>query len=334
MNVLTLQVKLRMYKVILYYKFNDIEDPKQFARDHRMYCKDLNLFGRVYVSDEGINGTLAGTVEAIDKYKADLRAIAGFEDTAFKEDISETIPFAKLIVKYRPEIVSLKADVELKPHQTPGNHLSPKEWRSVMESDEDYVMIDVRNNYESKVGHFEGAILPDLKNFYDFPNWLDDEANENIPKDKKVLMYCTGGIRCEKFSILMEQKGWKDVNQLDGGIINYGKQEGGAHFKGKCFVFDDRLVVPINQNELDPIATCELSGQPADTYLNCANMDCNKLFVCCPEAAMKYEGACSEECMKAERKRPFNKENAFAPFRKWYHYFDDSFKDKSNKQNA
>src|SRR5690606_36972420 len=128
-----------------------------------------------------------------------------------------------------PEIVSLRADVDIKPYDRRGNHLSPKEWRNVMENEQDFVIIDARNNYESKIGHFEGAILPDLKNFYDFPKWLE-EIEGDIPKEKKVLMYCTGGIRCEKFSLLMEAKGWKDVYQLDGGILNYGKLEGGAHF--------------------------------------------------------------------------------------------------------
>lgn len=317
-----------MFKVILYYKFAAIQEPKQFAKTHKDYCRSLNLMGRVYVSDEGINGTLSGTIDAIESYKRELTSMPEFAGTQFKEDLSDHIPFARLIVKYRPEIVSLRADVDIKPFERRGNHLSPSEWRSVMENENDFVIIDARNNYESKIGHFEGAILPDLKNFYDFPQWLDEMDNE-IPKDKKVLMYCTGGIRCEKFSLLMEAKGWKDVYQLDGGIINYGKVEGGAHFKGKCFVFDDRLMVPVNPAEEEPIATCELSGRPADSYLNCANMDCNKLFVCCPEAADKYKGCCSKECMEATRVRPFDKKNAFAPFRKWYHYFDDSFKSKT-----
>jgi len=314
-----------MYKVILYYKFNDVEEPQAFTKSHKELCRSLNLSGRVYVSDEGINGTLAGTIENIDSYKEHLRLLKGFEATQFKEDESDVIPFAKLIVKYRPEIVSLRADVVIKPHERRGNHLNPTEWRHVLENEKDFVIIDARNNYESKVGHFEGAILPDLKNFYDFPNWLNEVESE-IPKEKKVLMYCTGGIRCEKFSLLMEAKGWNDVYQLDGGIINYGKVEGGAHFKGKCFVFDDRLVVPVNPADDEPISHCELTGIPADTYLNCANMDCNRLFICSPEGAEVYKGACSEECMHSKRLRPFSAENAFAPFRKWYHYFDADFK--------
>jgi UPF0176 protein len=326
-----------MYTVILYYNFHPVSDPKTFRQEHCELCKELELKGRVYVSEEGINGTLAGTTEHINQYKKALRSIPGFENTQFKEDESDDIPFAKLIVKTRREIVALKAEAEIDPAHTPGKHISPEEWRKVMEDQDDYILIDVRNNYESKIGHFEGAIQPDLKYFYDFPEWLEDKSAE-WDKDKKVLMYCTGGIRCEKFSLLMEKQGFEDVNQLDGGILNYAKEEGGKHFKGKCFVFDDRLVVPVNEEDMEPIAYCEITGKPADTYINCANMDCNKLFVCSEEGAQVYDGCCSEECMNSERKRPFNAENAFAPFRKWYHYFGPEFKvnqeQKSKTENA
>lgn len=311
------------YEVILYYYFAPIENPEQFCAEHKAWLKERNIKGRVYISDEGINGTLGGTPEQMAEYKEYLRSLEGFEETEFKTDHHDDIPFAKLICKVRKEIVSIHVD-KLNPADG-GYHMAPDEWRKVMESNEDYVLIDVRNNYESKVGHFEGAIKPDVENFYDFPEWLDEA---DIPKDKKVLMYCTGGIRCEKFSVLMKQKGWDDVNQLHGGILRYAKEEGGKHFKGKCFVFDDRLVVPVNKDNLEPIARCEIIGKPADTYINCANMECNKLFVCSEEGAEIMEGCCSEECKESEFKRPFDAENAFRPFRKWYNYFDDEFKQR------
>lgn len=311
-----------MYEVILYYYFNTIEHPEQFAKQHKQYCKDQGIKGRIYISSEGINGTAAGTKEQMAQYKTDLRAIPGFENTEFKTDESDYIPFSKLICKTREEIVSLHVDgVDPKDG---GNHLSPAEWRRVME-EEDHVMIDVRNNYESKIGHFKGALKPDVENFFDFPQWLEEAE---IPKDKKVLMYCTGGIRCEKFSVLMKEQGWDDVNQLHGGILRYAKEEEGKHFEGKCFVFDDRLVVPVNPKDLAPIAKCEITGKPADTYVNCANMECNKLFVCSEEGAHIMEGCCSEECKQSEYRRPFDPENAFKPFRKWYNYFGDDFKQR------
>lgn len=316
-----------MYEVILYYNFSTIEEPERFCEEHKKFCKEIGLKGRIYISEEGINGTAAGTKEHIKAYKEFVWSLPGFEKTEFKTDEEEYIPFAKLICKTREEIVSLH--LEGVDPKNGGNHLSPAEWRKVMESGEDYIMIDVRNNYESKVGHFKGAITPDLENFYGFPQWLEES---DIPKDKKVLMYCTGGIRCEKFSVLMKDQGWDDVNQLHGGILTYAKEEGGKHFEGKCFVFDDRLIVPVDPSKLEPIAHCEITGKPADTYVNCANMECNKLFVCSEEGAHLMEGCCSEECKKSEYRRPFDPENAFKPFRKWYNYFGDDFKKRDLEQ--
>lgn len=312
-----------MYQVILYYNFQPITEPEAFCKQHKRFCKELGLKGRIYISSEGINGTAAGTQAQVDAYKSFLQSQPGFENTEFKEDECDYVPFAKLICKVREEIVALHVD-DVNPKRG-GNHLSPAEWRNVMETNSDYVMIDVRNNYESKVGRFKGALTPDLENFFDFPQWLDEV---DIPKDKKVLMYCTGGIRCEKFSVLMKEKGWDDVNQLHGGILTYAKEEGGEHFEGKCFVFDDRLIVPVNPKDLAPIAQCEITGKPADTYVNCANMKCYKLFVCSEEGAQIMDGCCSVECKESEYRRPFDPENAFRPFRKWYNYFGEEFKQR------
>ncbi|MEX0608072.1 MAG: rhodanese-related sulfurtransferase [Balneolaceae bacterium] len=313
-----------MFQVILYYNFKPIQAPDHFCKEHKSFCKELGLRGRIYISGEGINGTAAGTKEQIEQYQNYLWSLPGFEDTEFKTEESDYIPFAKLICKVRDEIVALHVD-DVNP-KNGGKHLAPNEWRKVMESNEDYVMIDVRNNYESKIGHFKGALTPDLENFYDFPQWLDAAG---IPKEKKVLMYCTGGIRCEKFSVIMKDKGWEDVNQLHGGILKYAKEEDGEHFEGKCFVFDDRLVVPVNPKDLEPIARCEITGKPADTYINCANMECNRLFVCSEEGAHIMNGCCSQECKESDYTRPFDPENAFRPFRKWYNYFGDDFKERT-----
>ncbi len=315
-----------MIEVILYYKFHKIDDPEQFCADHKKRMLEMGVKGRVYIGEEGINGTLAGTPEQMEEYKNYLRSIPGFEETEFKIDEADVIPFPKLICKVRKEIVSIHLD-GLDPEEG-GHYMEPSEWKQMLESDEDYLLIDVRNNYESKVGHFEGALRPDVENFYEFPEWLD---RAGLPKEKKVLMYCTGGIRCEKFSVLMKKKGWKDVNQLHGGILRYAQEEGGEHYKGKCFVFDDRLVVPVNKENLEPIARCEITGKPADSYINCSNMECNKLFICSEEGAEMLEGCCSEECRRSEFKRPFDSDNAFRPFRKWYNYFDEEFKEREMK---
>lgn len=313
-----------LYNVLLYYHFTNIEDPKTFAKVHKAFCNDLGIKGRIYISNEGINGTIGGTPTQTEAYKAYIKQQPGFAEIEFKEDPCDYVPFAKLVCKTRKEIVALHVDEELNPAEG-GNRLQPEEWRKVLESDEDHVILDVRNNYEYEIGHFEGALKIDEENFYDFKHWLD---RFEWPKEKKVLMYCTGGIRCEKFSVLMKKKGWEDVNQLHGGIINYGHKENGKYWNGKCFVFDDRLVVPINPENTEPLSKCEITGEPADTYLNCANMDCNKLFICSVEGAKKYDGCCSEDCTHSDRKRPFDPEQPFRPFRKWYEYFGPEFKEQ------
>ena len=308
-----------MYTVILYYNFKKIPDPKQFCQEHKGFCQSQGLKGRVYIAQEGINGTLSGTKENIERYKQYLCAQPGFSDTEFKEDDCSYIPFQKLIVKVRPEIVALKASVKIDPTTEHGKHLSPQEWKQALESKEDYLLLDIRNDYEGKIGHFEGAVIPDAKKFYDFEKWID---RSNLDKNKKVLMYCTGGIRCEKFSLLMEKKGFKDVYQLHGGIINYAQKVGDAHYKGKCFVFDDRLAIPVQKSGEDPVSQCDLCHEPCDDYINCANPLCNELYLCCPSCAEKMQGACSEECQNSPIRRPFDPENMYAPSLKWYKYFD------------
>ena len=308
-----------MFHIILYYNFRHIANPEEFSKEHRRKCLQLGLKGRVYIASEGINGTLAGSVNAIEQYKKYLWSIPNFETTEFKEDTSDSTPFMKLIVKTRPEIVALKASVPLYPSQEKSNYLTPRQWRQTLESEKDFTLLDVRNRYESRVGHFEGAILPDEENFFDFEHWLD---HTNFDKNKKVLMYCTGGIRCEKFSVLMKNKGFSKIYQLKGGIINYAKEEGDAHYRGKCFVFDDRLTIPIEKNQKEPLTRCDITAVACDTYLNCANCDCNKLFICCEEGAKKYEGCCSEACMQANKRRPFDASKIYEPTRKWYTYFE------------
>jgi UPF0176 protein len=312
------------YKVILYYKFSKIENLNGFLMEHKKVCTRLNLKGRVFIAQEGINGTLSGKPEDISQYEVFLRSKPGFEDTEFKEHDAQTCPFVKLIVRLRPEIVALKSPIPVEPYQEHGKYLSPEEWRKALETEKDYILIDVRNNYESDIGYFEGAIKPDVENFYDFPQWLD---NASLDKNKKVLMYCTGGIRCEKFSLFMEKKGFKDVYQLHGGIIKYAEEQGGKHFVGKCFVFDDRLAVPVKPEDETPVGRCAILGIPCDTYLNCANMDCNRLFLCSKEGALQMEGFCSEECKtKAVRRRPMNWDDIYAPSRKWYNYYQEKTK--------
>jgi len=302
------------FHVLLFYKFVKIPDPQSFRDSHHEFCLKHGLKGRVYIAHEGINGTVAGQTEDTNAYQEFLRSQPGWQNIQFKIDAANDIPFDKLKTKVRPYILNMgfKPEDDVDPTQITGKHLSPKEWKSVLESDQDYVLLDIRNNYESKIGHFEGAICPDLEGFTDFPNWVPELEQY---KDKKILMYCTGGIRCEKFSAYLLEKGFKDVNQLDGGILNYSKQEGGSHFKGRCFVFDDRLVVDIKKNT-ETLSECFHCHTKEDRYVNCANMECNRLFIICDECAKTHDATCCEVCYNSDKKRPFDFNNFRIPFRK------------------
>ena len=324
-----------MYQVVSYYKFHSIPYPEKFCLEHKKQCRSLNLLGRIYVAGEGINGSVAGRPSDVVQYKKYLSGLEGFADVLFKEEWSNSIPFDRLKIKTRPELVTLKSSIKIDPAKNGGQHLTPQQWRQTLESLKDFVLIDVRNNYESAIGHFPGAILPDIENFYDFPAWLE---KVDIDKNKKVLMYCTGGIRCEKFSVLMRQQGFTDVNQLQGGILHYAQKENGAHFKGKCFVFDDRLSVPVEPNQTEPVGRCFISGVPCDTYINCANLSCNELFICSQEAAIEMEGCCSEECRKSPWRKPFNAKQVYEPTRRWHTYYEEKgparFLRKEYQQNG
>ena len=168
------------YEVLLYYKFHTIDNPDQFCANHKQFLKNLGVKGRIYVGSEGLNGTIGGTPEQMQQYKEYVWSLNGFENTEFKTEESDVIPFPRLTCKVRDEIVSIHVD-GLDPEEG-GRHLSPTEWRKTMESEDDYVLIDVRNDYESEVGHFEGALTPQVENFYEFPQWLDEA---DIPKIKK-----------------------------------------------------------------------------------------------------------------------------------------------------
>ncbi|HLB52916.1 MAG TPA: rhodanese-like domain-containing protein, partial [Chlamydiales bacterium] len=218
-------------------------------------------------------------------------------------------PFPKMTVKYRKQLVAMDCSVDFSKR---GEAISPKEWKKKLEEkDERTLILDVRNTYESKVGHFEGAELPDLEQFRHFPEYAK-KLKDLHGADAPVMMYCTGGIRCEYYSALLKEEGFEKVYQLDGGVIQYGLEEGSKYWKGKLFVFDDRLVVPLDQ-EGEVIATCRHCQNSCDVYHNCANMDCNELFICCIHCLKEHVGCCSEEC-KSGRVRPYHEDGK--PFRK------------------
>jgi UPF0176 protein len=298
--VIILTEKLR---VLLYYKYVSIEDPESFKDEHLKYCKDLGLLGRIIVAPEGINGTVSGTYEQTETYMNHLKADPRFADIVFKIDEVEEHTFKKMFVRHKKELVTWRFEKDVNPNELSGKRLSPKEFYEALQ-DEDVIVIDGRNDYEYEIGHFRGAIRPDVKASRDFPEWVRNNISQF--KDKKVLTYCTGGIRCEKFSGFLMQEGFKDVSQLEGGIVTYGKdpEVQGRLWDGKCYVFDERISVPINQTEEDVvISTCYYCGKTEDRYVNCANPECNKQHVCCTECEVKHKRSCTKECLEHPRNR-------------------------------
>ena len=265
--------------VLLYYRYVRIEDPARFAAGHRALASRLGLTGRVIVAEEGINGTVAGCREATDAYRETLHGDPRFAGMAFKVSPGSGNTFPKLSVKVRPEIVTLGVPLPFDPEKDAAPHLSPAEWKRLAESDPDAVLFDARNDYESAVGRFRGAVTPPIGNFRELPGALADY--EHL-KNKKVLMYCTGGIRCEKASALLRGEGFREVYQLDGGIMNYARElgDGDDLWEGDCFVFDNRVVLPVaTAAGKPPAGRCAHSGRPTSHYRNCLHNPCNRLFL-------------------------------------------------------
>ncbi|WP_408006217.1 rhodanese-related sulfurtransferase [Pseudalkalibacillus sp. A8] len=284
------------FEVLLFYKYVTIEDPEYFARKHLKFCKEIGVMGRVLIAKEGINGTVSGTLKQTSAYVEALRKDPRFEDMEFKREETEEHTFKRISVKARDEIVSLKLEDDLNPNEVTGKHLSPKEWLETMEN-EDVIVLDARNDYEYDIGHFRNAIRPDIKAFRDLPEWI--EKNLADKKDKKILTYCTGGIRCEKFSGYLVREGFEDVNQLHGGIIKYGQdpETKGSNFEGKCFVFDDRMLVDVNRTEDQKVVgRCHHCGGEAEKFVNCPIDECDNLHIVCDSCQVEYRNCCSDQC--------------------------------------
>lgn len=302
--------------IIAYYIFTPIMDPQGEVQRQQKFLEDKDVKCRIYVAHNGINAQMsASTIDAqayIDWMRQDQR----FKEVQFKIDFYHEHVFPKTAVKFRKQLVALDEKVDL---STTGKHLSPKEWKEMLENkDENVLLLDVRNQYEWEIGHFEVAELPLLKTFREFSPYAKNLKHQYDPTQTKVMMYCTGGIRCELYSSLLKKEGFKEVYQLEGGVINYGKQESTAHWKGKLFVFDDRLSVSIDEKVDEVISRCFQCKELSDMYYNCANMDCNALFLCCFSCAKKLKGCCSNICMSAKRVRPHQiKEQRPKPFRRY-----------------
>ncbi len=282
-----------MGKVLLFYKYIDLENPQDVVNAQRTICTSLGLTGRILVAAEGINGTVGGSIESIEKYKEYMQSHNLFFDIDLKESPGNAQCFPKLAVKLKKEIVHLGIDPQKLKAKDGGIHLSPEQTHKLLEkSPEDLVILDGRNNYESRIGYFNSAVRPDIDNFRDFPEFID--KNLDLFKDKQVLMYCTGGIRCERASAYLKSKNiTKNVYQISGGIHRYVEQYPDGFFRGKNYVFDGRVSLEVNNDVLSNCMICKISY---DEYTNCVNAQCNKQLITCSECTRNSNNTCSVQC--------------------------------------
>jgi len=257
--------------ILLYYKFQPIKDVEYFVRKHKRKCEELGIFGKVLVANEGVNGSVSGSKEQMEKYKEFVRSLKGFEDVWFKEELGNSHPFTKMIVRIREEIVSMHKDLDM---SKKSKYVSSEEFLAGCR-DEDVIILDARNDYEYKMGRFKNSINPDIKTFRQFPDFVEKFKEY---KDKKIYMYCTRGIRCEKASLYMEEQGFTNVSQLHGGIINFCQELPNTAWEGKCFVFDKRLGSDINQGN-ETISHCISCNEISDLQRNCKYVYCDELVV-------------------------------------------------------
>ena len=225
-----------------------------------------------------------------------------FSDIVFKIDAAEGHAFKKMHVRAKKEIVHLGLEEDINPNELTGTYLEPVEFYKQMQQ-QDTIVLDARNDYEYDLGHFRNSVRPDIENFRDLPEWIRD--NKEQFEGKKILTYCTGGIRCEKFSGWLKKEGFEDVAQLHGGIVTYGKdpEVKGDLWDGQLYVFDERIAVPVNQIEHTIVGKDHFTGEPCERYVNCANPECNAKILASEENEHKYMRSCSDECREHPRNR-------------------------------
>ena len=288
-----------MQKILLYYKFAPLSDPEAVRLWQKTLCESLNLKGRILISKHGLNGTVGGDLDDLKAYVKATKSYAPFKGIAFKWSDGTRDHFPKLSIKVRDEIVSFGAADELQVDEKGvvggGVHIKPEEVHKLVEErGEDVVFFDGRNAYEAKVGKFKNAIVPDVRTSKDFLKEIESDKYNDI-KDKPVVTYCTGGIRCEILSSLMKNRGFKEVYQMDGGIVKYGEKYGDEGlWEGSLYVFDDRMGVKFSDKAAD-IGECIHCHEKTSNYENCANMACNDLVLIC-ENCKSANSTCSEAC--------------------------------------
>lgn len=272
-------------RILLYYRFTPVADPTAVMLWQRTLCESLGLRGRIIISRDGINGTVGGALASVKTYIRRTREYPGFQDMEFKWSAGSAEDFPKLSVKVRDEIVTFGAadDLEVDEHGVVGGgvHLSPSQVNDlVAERGDEVVFFDGRNAMEAAIGRFRNAVVPDATTTRDFLAELDSGRYDEL-KDRPVVTYCTGGVRCEVLSKLMVDRGFGEIYQLDGGIVRYGEQFGDAGlWEGSLYVFDRRMHVEFSEDAAQ-LSHCIHCGEPTNTYRNCINGDCRDMVLIC-----------------------------------------------------
>lgn len=278
-------ISVLMQKIILYYKFTPIKDPTAVMLWQKTLCASLDLRGRIIVSEHGINGTVGGEMDELKTYIKETKKFNGLKETVFKWSDGSREDFPRLSVKVRPELVGFKAAgetiVDEKGVVGGGIHLKPKQVHELVEKyGDDVVFFDGRNAHEAKIGKFKNAVVPDTNTSRDFIPELESGKYDNL-KDKKVVTYCTGGIRCEILSAMMKNRGFDEVYQMDGGIVKYGEAFGDdGLWEGSLRVFDERMTVEFS-DRAKTIGTCTHCAGKTSNFENCAFANCNDLVLIC-----------------------------------------------------
>lgn len=290
-----------MQKILLYYKFTPVPDPEAVKLWQKTLCDSLGLRGRILVSRHGLNGTVGGQVEALKAYIKATKQYPGFKDTVFKWSDGRREDFPRMSVKHRRELVGFKnSDDEFTVDQNGvvdgGTHLSPRQVHELVERyGDEVVFFDGRNAHEALVGKFKGAIVPNTRTSRDFIAELDSDKYDAI-KDKKVITYCTGGIRCEVISAMMKKRGFRQVYQIDGGIVKYGEAYGDdGLWEGALRVFDGRMTTTFS-DRAKTIGTCSHCQARTSNFVNCAQATCNDLVLICPQCAQRPDRRYCRAC--------------------------------------
>ncbi|MFP4402234.1 MAG: rhodanese-related sulfurtransferase [Candidatus Nanoarchaeia archaeon] len=285
---------MEQYTNISFYKFIELDNLKQLRDELQTYCDSKQIRGKILLASEGISAYMSGVVKDIEEFKQFLTTYSKFEDIWFKHNPTNKFNSKRMNVKIRKETITMKQHYD---YSNTGKYLEPEELDNWYENNEDFVIIDTRNEYEYELGHFKNALQLPLKEFTQFPKEIK-KIKDKI-KNKKIVTYCTGGIRCEKATAWMRDNGFEDVYQINGGIINYGIERGQSNWEGLCFVFDDRGAIPIDIQEQEEflqknITKCNICYIPCEQTHTCPQ--CRKEFTMCSSCMPLMNDCCSKFC--------------------------------------